>query len=498
MRRLLPLLAAALLGIAAGWFIRGASPPPEERKTPVVAAVAAAPVKETPAAGPKDVATAWRGTGGSAGATPFTSLEELIALFEGVDMEDELGMIEMMAGIPRLLATDLATAKRLLAELESSARPQGELKGMLAVSLLGRWMLQDPESAIEFGKGHLAIFGASPDEDMLEAFTLMGMTMMAKKNPASARSLVELLPKDSQEEAMAMVNMIEAANDPEGALSTLPPDRSDEADSILGLWARRDPQAALRWAMARPEEERGDLLETVVEGWAKRDWKAAAQWAAANAPEDDRDAIYAAIGTKIPEDLTHETADAMLAGLPQPLADLARLTTEQWWGDTLEEHKAAGDRIVEILKRNAGDKNFQAHAVPIVEDLMKKLVSTGGGQTAVSLLESIPEGAAKGWAPQIIALMWAEKDPEAASAWVNTLPAGEARDGAVVNLIHQISDDHPQQALQLAKALPEEQARTEHLGEVLRKWLPKDPFAAMKAIESLPEEDRSKIWETEQ
>jgi hypothetical protein len=495
MKRVLPVIAAALLGLASGWFLRGESVTPPEKKSSLAAAAVAAPAKSPAPASPKDLAAVWKGDSGSGGPEPFSSLEELIALVEGVDMDDEAGMMEMMTGIPRLLSTDLATTRRLLTELEGADRPHGEARGLLAVSLLARWMMQEPEASIEFGKNHPGVFGSSPDSEMMQGFTLMGVVMMAKKNPASARSLIEMLPKDNQTEALEMVQMIEASRDPESALKALPADGSGDPEPIVSLWARRDPQAALRWIASQAEEDRENLTKALATGWAKKDWKGAAQWAS-SASESNRAEIYSTIAASAAQNITRENADSMLAGLPPSFTDRVLLALE-YRDSSGEDSDASATRIMEILKRNAADKEFQAETTGAVLNAARKLEAAGGGKAAADWALTLPPGPAQDAAAGAIAGEWAAKDAEAASAWLATLAAGPMREKAAAQLIEKISSSDPERAFEWAKSLTGGEARTQQIGNVLRAWLPQNPFAAMKAIQSLPEEMRAEIWSGE-
>ncbi|HEX2747883.1 MAG TPA: hypothetical protein VHM91_07795 [Verrucomicrobiales bacterium] len=499
MQKILLTLAGVLLGLAAGWFIRGAQEKPAEKPARIPAAVPTETAKAPVPVAANGLATAWTGSANSGGPAPFTSLEELISIIDSLDMDDELGYVEMFTGVPRLMCTDLAATRRLLAELEGSERPKGESRGILAFSLLARWMMQEPEGAIEFAKVHPGIFGSSGNmmaSGIPQEFASMGIMMLAKKNPAAARAMVETLPKDDQEEALEMLKTIESMHDPEGALKALPADGSGDPEPIVGRWARKDPEAALRWINSRDEDEREDLLAAVAEGWAKKDWKAAAQWAAGLPAEVDRAGVYSKIIDSFDTDTTPAQAAADLAGLPQALADRALLALEQHSGKS-EESAAAAARVLEILKRNAGDEAFQSGAGSAV-DSMARTLAAGEGKSAADWAMSLPPGPAQTSAISTVTSEWAEHEPVEASAWVTSLPAGELREKAATQLIEKIAGNDPQHAFEWAKSLTDEEERTGQMGKVLRQWLPKDPFSAMKAVESLPADVRAEIWSKEE
>jgi hypothetical protein len=292
-----------------------------------------------------------------------------------------------------------------------------------------------------------------------------------------------------------MLSMIEATHDPEKALNSLPPD--GDFDTLVGLWARRDPQAALRWVSSNGGDEKESLLKTVAEGWAKKDWKAAAQWAATVDPESARPEIYAQIANTMSGKVTRDQAPTALAGLPQTFTDRVLLSLEHG-GSKGEDQQAAAARVMEILQRNAGDEGFQSTASGTALDIARGIALSGDGKAAAAWVQALPPGQAQSASVEAVAAAWGEKDATAASEWLATIPAGEMREKGAVQLIDKIMGSDPQRALEWAKAMYDEEQRTEQIGKVLREWLPNDPFAAMETINALPADLRAKIWEDEE
>ncbi|HWB07331.1 MAG TPA: hypothetical protein VG796_30175 [Verrucomicrobiales bacterium] len=527
-------LATGVVALTGGWFLHAGLQKPQEKafqRIPVVSV--ATSVGDHIRAKVPVVTDAPRTGNAHSGPQPFTSLDELVTLIDGLNMDDELCFVEMMAGIPRLLRTDLNTTKRLLTELEQFAGVRLEFKSMLGLCLIGRWMMEEPERAVEFAVSHPAVVGAQPGSPMraeiIEEYAPMAILMLAKTNSAAARDLVKILPEEDREDTLEMLLRIEAAHDPESALKALAPDKSDDAEAIVMVWAQRDPQAALRWISTRPEdvrddlmeaidesagtwgrrdpraalqwvasqpeEDREDLLKSVAGGWAKKDWKEAAAWAA-KLPEDiDPGEIYSAISGSIPFDLTLADAEPALGNLPQALADHIRLSIEHHQSIKPGDETAAAARVMEILKRNPDDEAF--HAGSVFSAIAGGMAGNGEGAAAANWINDLPPGPAQDSAAAALARGWAEKDPEAASQWLTTLPAGEMCAKATAQLVEQITASDPERALKWAKTLPDQDQRNAHIGRVLREWLPSDPFAAMDAVEALPVAVRSEIWSRE-
>lgn len=471
-------------GAACGWFFKPMSSDAGGGRITVLNrggdahAVAAGQGRGT-------LAGAWSegGGAGDAGALPppFTSLEELLTQVGGWNLFDEVSTAQLMGALPRLLMTDVAATRRLLAELDAAAAPQGEARTMVAAALLARWMMQDAESAIAFAAGHQKLLGA--DDDSLEEMASFGIAMMAGRDPAKARAMLALLPEDQREQAEETLAVCEALRDPAAFLTGKPLKDLRNPDDVAKSWARRDPAAAAGWVKSLEGEDFEKMVPVVAEGWAFKDKDGALAWALALPDSTARAAALTRIAEALTEDVSPEDAEKLVAGMPPEVADRALM---QNYNGTADPAK-----VKELLERHAGDEEFHSMSSSAVQNAASSLMDDTGGQKAAAWLTGLPEGEARTSAAQAVAREWVQKDQVAASEWVASLGAGEMRDRAVVGLLDHIAERDAERAFAWAVSLPEGNLRREQARRVLNHWVPDDPVAAMEAMNVLPEEVRA-------
>ena len=496
-RRAAPVVSALLVGLASGWSLKqpGATHPVPIACTP--RAKASANLQGTPH--DRDLLrSAWTtGSGGEQAdgsmPAPFQSLDELVELIAGFDLFDEVSSVQLMTGLPRLLTTDLPTTRRLLDELAAAPNVPEEARKMIAMSLLARWVMQEPEAAILYAQCHANLF----DADTSEEFGGLGLALLARRDPGKARALLSILPEDKRSEAEELLTMCEALDDPETYLTTKPLEEIDNARELAAAWARRDPRAASRWAMsltqADEETDADDIIAAVAGGWALKERNAALAWAGALPLDTAKAEAFKAIARVMTEGMTLEQAGPVLAGLPPDVADHVVLSLV---GD--ETPPGSSDLFADALFRHAAEEDFQQEASRSADRVARSLAREKDGAAAAVWVARLPDGSAKASAVEALANEWAGKDVVAASEWVAGLPQGDLRSRAAVGLIERIAGDDPERALVWAASIGTEEVRNEQTGKVLRAWLPVDPYAAMSAVEALPGEVRAAIWKREE
>lgn len=506
MKTVLLVLIISAAAFAAGWFLKPSEKTPVSAAPPPAAAKAATPAPREANPFAKALHPA-DGTGG-ASFEPFRSVDEVLALMEGLVQEDELdelAMLEIMEALPRLMATDLATVRSLLEQLAGSTPKSPEVRMMAAAMLAGRWILQEPEGATGYILANPAVFSDKAhkpggtmsmldENEMGSVLAMAGIAMTARKNPAAARAMLGLLPKDVSGELPEMLTMMEAKADPGKFLTTTPMATLEEMDDftpILSRWAKQDPQAALRWTQALEDADE-DAWTAIAKGWADKDRAAATAWASSLTDADHRRATLSAIASKAVEGLDASQVDAALAGFPPEVATRARLEHLSY-----ADHPpaAAAAMVQDIMVQYSGDSEIMEAATGPATAVMHGFMREDAGETqAIAWLSGLPEGPAKSRAVTILIDEWADGDPADASVWIKALPAGNTRESATVQLISEIRHDDPAGALEWARSISSEATRRTELQSIFRSWLPQNPHQAMEALQQFSAEEQTAMF----
>lgn len=490
-------IALLTAGVAGGWLLRGivsASATDGSPSQPAVATARHAPVPVHTG----HLAQVWgsdsNGKPADSPPQPFDSLEEIAdALGEFDIFSGDMCLVELMTALPRLIATDLPATRRILDELNTAAEPKGDEREMIAGMLLGRWMIQQPETALRYMQAHPELGGLGRDaEEFFKGMSAFGTVLVARHDPAAAHKLLaELLPEDQRKDPQKMLDMWEARSDPARVLTAMPPERVDHAADLAGVWARRDPETAALWVDSLVEGNES-IVSKVAKVWVGKDQAAAIAWAAGIQSDSAREAAFSAIEATLTSGMDFAQAAEALKVMPAAAADSAilRCAANSYGKERAAELQAVG----EILARYSGDQAMQEAGSCAACNLVQWVAESNGEPAAIAWMMSLPDGGARNAAVESLSAQWTDKDATAASEWVASLPPGDLRSHAIVGMLNRISGTDHERALTWAQALPPGKIRTEQIANVMRGWLPKDPYAAMRAVESLPEELRAEIW----
>jgi hypothetical protein len=174
-------------------------------------------------------------------------------------------------------------------------------------NLIGNWMQQDPERALEWILVH--------DDQVNAGVFGTAAQSMAYSDPVAAASYVDRIPAAYRSAWIAQVAAPYALNDPAAALSwvaqfqgqdvydaalrsvitgsaQVDPRRASEllarasaevqrgsSRQVAQLWAQKEPRAAARWAVELTDDRsRKTAVETAVATWAANDLNAAKNW----------------------------------------------------------------------------------------------------------------------------------------------------------------------------------------------------------------------------
>ena len=247
------------------------------------------------------------------------------------------------------------------------------------------------------------------------------------------------------------------------------------ARSVASEWVRQDPDAALAWSLALPEEVRGDALEGVIEHLA-----------------GDNPMKAAEVALTLPED---SQANALESVADQwARTDPAAATA---WANSLEGE--ARDRALEEALQgwaynDPGGATAYLEGISDAEEkdgLLPDVASrwarrdTESAAAAADWVTTQSDGAGKSRAMGEVVGTWLRSDPTAASTWLGTQPEGEAKDSGIVSLLgnREVRED-PGTATAWAESISDPKLRGEQVYSTTKRWMASDREAAAGYIES--------------
>ena len=246
----------------------------------------------------------------------------------------------------------------------------------------------------------------------------------------------------------------------------------DEMRILMHSWARFDPEGAFEYAIFAPEKGRRRMASAVIYAWAGRD------------PLGARGALL---------------------GIQN--SDLGRLLEERFllgWingGGLAEAHEYVEDlppskrrellvgQIAQVLARESAEAVIAwAEDVDLDEERFKWTVFNKASgalaqyhrQEALAWVvshygEHYAEGGAK-----LVALNWAESDPDAAFEWLSTLPAGEEKSEAVGFIFAYWLKTHPREAAEWLEAADPSESLDPAIKAMAHSEMDRDPPTAIE------------------
>ena len=393
----------------------------------------------------------------------------------------------------------------------AEARPETALRAIFSPEgsdfqysgILETLVRRDPAKA-------LALLRAAPDNGTMSWVWQKVLAAQAEQNPADALAALQSAPISQQRESLTAMLGAMAGKDPQAAfawLAALPPEllagadakpiyeawsktdpaaaaahwlQTDPADMKRGVnqvasqWAEKDPETALAWfqknlpdapsawadaclsGLAKTDPQRAVALfpqldgkskssaKAIAENWPDTDFSGALQWAAGLTDEGSRkgamDAL-AHVSYRLPEAerracLAAAGADSFNGfGILQQLDQPAALRAFSGW--TAERQLEVWDNFSSRFSTDTPAEGAafltQMLTQPSGENLTRSTAqfTTRWAQrdpgAAAAWVETLPPGEPQQWAAANLATNWGRHDPVAAAAWIEHLPAGPAR-----------------------------------------------------------------------
>lgn len=440
---------------------------------------------------------------------------ESILAAEGFEQAERLARF-----LPTANSDDL---RRLLLGMQSQG---GYLEPTLSDAIFLRWMAIDAEGALAFtekegfvGPAWWAWGKVDPEAALAAALAKPGSWLgtmvvraIAQDDPARAREILDQYPRFTNESAMAgMASGLMNVDPAAGATLAAAWHYSLDQENLVSGWARREPEAALAWARALPDQtRRAEALGIVLAQWAathpekvgpaiealpdgRTKWKLYAEHAKSLAATDP-DAARAWVDAAPTPLVRREAALELVRGLAaaDPQAALAVFRDIDW---SLGQESSANHHVVmpngEVVTSGYGPDPLTRVAMElgkaVPEDVLA-MVGTLPPEAPVSYLTHHAFGT------------WALHDPRAASEWLAAQPDGEVRALATRQLVDQLRNGPApdfEAAAHWALTLPQDERTRKGgtLSEVVRQWRAREPEAAQAFLDSpaCPPEIRSTI-----
>ncbi len=282
-------------------------------------------------------------------------------------------------------------------------------------------------------------------------------------------------------------------------------------ESIGSAWAESDLKAALAWANQQTESKiKNAILEGVISSWAKTDLQGAFAYAQSLPPGDSQDSTI----SKVFENAAQgdQGALAMMQSLPKGRTkDLAAKGISEFMSE--DDPKAAFDIASGIgdldLRTRAEEKalfqlNFWSRENPAAatqwmqslpvgdtKDMLSESISRPMAknypQAAMDIATGIGDSDLRTTAQVDVVEQWSEKDPAAATQWMQSLPEGRTKDLAASAISQSMAKNDPKAAMDMATGIGDSKLRTEAQEKVVGQWSEKNPAAATQWMQSLPE-----------
>lgn len=290
--------------------------------------------------------------------------------------------------------------------LQEQSTGAERLRGMLEVVAL--WAAKDSESAL--------LWLETNAQGIARLETLnSGVELWAERDPAAAASWIDGMANDQS--------------------------KVSAAKSLAATWGKRDPRAAAVWLDSLPGGPvRQEAAGALALAWMETDPANAAAWAKQEAQgRGDKQLLLQAIGQYAK--LAPDEAETFVRGIPfeDPFDTLI-------YAEQLVRARAENDPVAaaEWLQSLTND------------DPLNQPEST-----------------------KALMQVWAKSDSIAASAWLSEQPPGPKRDAAIVGFSESIRRFEPEAAVAWANTISDPNQKTEQMTQSIRSWADKDSQAAL-------------------
>ena len=244
--------------------------------------------------------------------------------------------------------------------------------------------------------------------------------------------------------------------------------------SIIGSWARTNPDAAWRWYESEGKNS-GDgrngmmAISSLFAGLAAKDLDAAI--AKLDTIEESQRSV--AISGLAMSGMSGDARQRLLdrsASLPATTRDAIRQSTLGQWA--MMEPEAA----MKYLQTLPAEEQK-----PLRANIAQNMMMMNPKQGAELLLKDATDEEKPRIYDQAIG-QWAYQDPKAAGQWLTQQPQGPELDNARMTFATIVAQKEPATAMDWAKSVTKPELREQSIGHVYTAWKGRDPNAAEAAL----------------
>ena len=327
----------------------------------------------------------------------------------------------------------------------------------------------------------LALFQRLSGNTLRESFAQQFFPVWAQFDPSTAaRAAAESLTSPASAGTLGEVIGIWARRDPQAAvgfLNQLPAGQGPRVawQAMLVQLSGSSPETAASLALQAPiGSQRLKLVETVAGRWSELDPQAASRWAESLmdpalrkvalastllqlAATDPKAALELAgkHGLKSMTDGLYQTLAGEMAGRPEEAMK---------WMETLPSNSARNAAFGGFIEKWAADNP----------------------SAAAAFATNLPPGVRRTTAVATVAAALASDDPAAAIVWVQGLPSAQEKSSAAQSMMWEFSQHDPKQGLQLINSLPPGPNRDQLFGTLASGWAENDLDGAVEWLKASP------------
>jgi hypothetical protein len=446
-----------------------------------------------------------------------------------------------------------------------------KVAGGLDKELLRRLAEHDPDKVLQ-------MLRSAPPAGMERGWTAL-VGAMTKRDPALALSTLESAPFSMRASAMFGLVSELAEKDPQAAfewMKTLSPDLRrlvpvsviyskwgdrDPAAAVTaretkdkeGLngdwslthkWAEKDPEGALKWSFEREnfysvsegifallekdprrvpsildevsDPQRIPTLNRIAAAWSTKDFPAVLAWARTLTKPGEKEAAFSnmvSAANQLPEAerraFISEAGVNSAAGFQtlwsldrgEAIRNFESMSAPQQkevWAKVseslIQESPAALAGMIDMMRKN--DPAQKAVTANDRSDSLPRMISAWAQYdpaAAAAWVNTLPEGNAQTWAANNLVSSWSRNDLESAASWTRALPAGPAKDNALTQLAGAtLAAGDPSVSLKWSASIKDADIRTDSLTRNFATWFAADPSTAEATLNSLPVESGEK------
>lgn len=421
-----------------------------------------------------------------------------------------------------------------------------ELRNTVVVGITDRWLKEDPSNFLKY-MAALEVHAAGEKMATLVRALQESLTKLTPEQAASDEILVavqrmisylavhdpdkalywanQFLLDDTKENALAEIARGYALKDITKALAvidtmTSPLRRGQALATVGGIWAMRDPEAALRWSMTLSNPaERALTLNQVLLATAKMDLNAASQQLKEQAQimNDNykayRDAEMAKNGLSGIDEANDPArwSEMKEAGLildpnspdVELMSDAARLIAAKLaakngmaaieWAESLETDFLKTKSVTGALEGwvKVDPSSALAYAMqnyPNDPEMMKSIYASWAsvdGFAAAEGVKLLDDPNKRSAAMEAVISSWTSNGNTAdAAAYLNSQPAAEVSDGTKAALVSALSQSSPQEAWALAQSISDPKAQLRALKNAFSNLVIQSPTQAEALLTS--------------